>query len=166
MDDPLRFGSFTNLIEDLARGHVPQEVARAYMLARMTALRKSAGGARGIATGTCIRRLCARTLARQFGQEMEHACAPFQFALSTQAGTGSVGHLIRLLTDLDPEATVLSIDDIGAYDHVLRSAMLGKLWSLPQARKLLPFLKFQGFAHAPTLFCVISKRYRKGVVWS
>ena len=31
------------------------------------------------------------------------------------------------MTDLDPRLTVLSIDGIGAYDHVFRSACLEKL---------------------------------------
>eukprot|EP00973_Karenia_brevis_P035995 4965884-Karenia_brevis.AAC.1 len=38
-------------------------------------------------------------------------------------------------------ATVLSIDGIGAYDHVLRSSMLSKLLSVPGARDLLPFVR-------------------------
>ena len=38
-----------------------------------------------------------------------------------------VGHAIRLAIDLD-HPTVLSIDGVGVYDHVLRSAMLGKIF--------------------------------------
>ena len=30
-----------------------------------------------------------------------------------------VGHAIRAMTDANPECTVLSIDGVGAYDHVL-----------------------------------------------
>eukprot|EP00973_Karenia_brevis_P036587 5043834-Karenia_brevis.AAC.1 len=87
------------------------------MLANMTALQKKDGGVRGIATGSAFRRLVARTLARQFLPAIEAACSPFQFALSTRAGTDCVGHAIRVLTDHDPRATVLSIDGVGAYDH-------------------------------------------------
>ena len=79
------------------------------------------GGARGIATGTSFRRLIAKTLARQFGKVVESACAPFQFALSTRAGTDCVEHAVRVMTDADPDATILSVDGVGAYDHVLRS---------------------------------------------
>ena len=72
------------------------------------------GGVRGIATGTSFRRLVAKTLVRQFAQEVEAAYAPFQFALSTKAGTDCVGHAVRAAT------AVLSIDGVGAHNHVHR----------------------------------------------
>ena len=68
-------------------------------------------------------------------------CSPFQFALSTRAGTDCVGHAVRLMTDADAQATALSIDGIGAYDHVLRSAIMEKLHSVPGLRGLLPFVR-------------------------
>ena len=43
----------------------------------MTALQKKDGGARGIATGTSFRRLVAKTLARQFGKQVESSALPF-----------------------------------------------------------------------------------------
>ena len=66
--------------------------------ATMTALQKpDGGGVRGIATGTSFRRLVAKCPARQFGKAVE-SCAPFQFALSTRAGTDCVGHVVRVLS--------------------------------------------------------------------
>ena len=94
------------------------------MSARLTALTKKDGGVRGIATGCSLRHLTARTLAKQFTKDFKKECAPFQYALSTRAGTDCVGHLLRAATDANPRATVLSVDGIGAYDHVLRAAML------------------------------------------
>ena len=38
------------------------------------------------ATSTSFRRLVAKTLATQFMSDVEKACAPFQFALSTRTG--------------------------------------------------------------------------------
>ena len=70
----------------------------------------------------------------------EKECGPFQYALSTRAGTDCVGHLLRASTDRDPTSTVLSVDGIGAYDHVLRSAM-GRLLQMPAARAILPFVR-------------------------
>ena len=64
-------------------------------------------------------------LAKQFASEFEAECALFQYALSTRAGTDCVGHMLRAATDLDPDATILSVDGIGAFDHVARAAMLG-----------------------------------------
>ena len=128
--------------EDLARAEAPEPITRAFMSATMTALSKPDGGVRGIATGTSFRRLVAKTLVRQFMKVVESTCAPFQFALSTRAGTDCVGHTIRAMTDDDPECTVLSIDGIGAYDHILRSAFLTKLHNVPALQGLLPFVRF------------------------
>ena len=101
--------------EDFAKAAVPDNVFKAFMVARMTASQKSDGGIRGIATGTVFRRLVAKTLARQFGTVVEGACSPFQFALSTRAGVDCVGHTVRAATEANPRMTVLSVDGIGAF---------------------------------------------------
>ena len=77
------------------------ESAKTFMLATMTALQKKDGGGR------------------------------VHVALSTRAGTDCVGHAVRVMIDAETNATVLSIDGIVAYDHVLRSAMMSKLYTVP-----------------------------------
>ena len=72
---------------------------------------------------------------------MEAACAPFQFALSTLAGVDCVGHAVRAATDANPMTTVLSVDGIGAYDHVYHAAMMSKLLEVSSLRHLLPFVR-------------------------
>ena len=111
------------------------------MSARLTALTKPDGGIRGIATGCELRRLVARILARQCMKEFESECAPFQYALSTRAGSYCVEHLLRAATDADPQATILSVDGVGAYDHVLRFTMLERLMHMPTAQAMLPFVR-------------------------
>ena len=106
----------------------------------LTALLKSNGKVRGIVAGDPLRRLVGRTLSKQFGSEMEAACSPHQYALSTRAGTECVAHLLRALLEEDPQNTVLSLDGIGAYDTIRRKAMLKKLKTLPQASAMLPFV--------------------------
>ena len=96
---------------------------------------------RGIATGCTLRRLVARTLAKQFAKNIEEGCALFQYALSTRAGTDCVGHFLRAATDTDPQATILSVDGIGAYDHVLQASMLGRLARMLKARAILHFVR-------------------------
>ena len=108
----------------------PQEIAEALTCARLTALSKPGGGVRA-----------SRTLAKQFAEEFERECAPFQYALSTRAGTDCLGHMLRAACDADGSATVLSADGIGAYDDVLRSAMLERLRRMPKARTILPFVR-------------------------
>ena len=133
----LLFGACSSL----AQAKVLEEVALVLMGARLTALTKPDGGVRGIATGCSLRRLVARTLAKQFMAVFEAECAPFQYALSTRAGTDCVGHMLRAATDADPRLTNLSVDGIGAYDHILRSAMLGRLLQMPGARQILLFVR-------------------------
>ena len=135
--------------EVFARGTAPN-VSHCFMLANLTALQKKDGGVRGIATGTTFRRLVAKTLARQFSRQVTAACAPFQFALSTRAGVDCVGHVVRATADADGEATLLSIDGVGAYDHELRSSMLAKLFEVPRLRPLLPFVRSIYAAHRGT----------------
>ena len=50
--------------------------------------------------------------------------------LSTRAGSECIAHVIQGLTELKPEATVLSIDGISAYDQISRAAMMDGLFSL------------------------------------
>ena len=83
----------------------------------------------------------ARTLAEQFMKDFEQECAPFQYALSTRAGTDCVGHVVRASTDADHGLTILSVDGIGAHGHVLRAAMLTRLSKMPEARQLLLFVR-------------------------
>ena len=52
-----------------------------------------------------------------------------------------MGHAVRAITDMDPNATLLSIDGVGAYDHVFLSSMLAKLLEVPGLRPLLPFVR-------------------------
>ena len=73
---------------------------------------------RGIVAGNTLRRAVARTLSRQFAEAITDATAPFQFALQTRAGTEALSLALTFLTDSDPDAVVLSIDGIGAFDHV------------------------------------------------
>ena len=74
-------------------------------------------------------------------EQVESSCVPFQFAVSTRAGTDCVGHAIRVVTERQPDMTVLSIDGIGAYDHVYRSSMMSKLLDVPGLQKLVPFVR-------------------------
>ena len=68
----------------------------------------------------------SRALSKQFAEDFEQECSPFQYALSTRAGTGVV---------------IFSVDGIRAYDHVLRAAMLGRLERVPRTSAILPFAR-------------------------
>eukprot|EP00973_Karenia_brevis_P024771 3414865-Karenia_brevis.AAC.1 len=52
--------------------------------------------------------------------------------MSTRVGTECLGHMERAVMEVKPKHCILSVDGIGAYDHVTRSAMLGALCRLPR----------------------------------
>ncbi|CAK0886287.1 unnamed protein product, partial [Prorocentrum cordatum] len=122
--------------ERYARAEITASAARALGTGRLTALLKDNGRARGIVAGDAFR---CKALSRQYGSEINNACAPFQHALSTRAGTDSAAHFLRAATDSDPAATIASIDGTGAFDHVRRDRMIEKLLPLPEASAMVPF---------------------------
>ena len=63
LDDGEVFQLLFRAAEDCASASMPESVRKAFMSATMTALQKTDGGVRGIATGTSFRRLVAKTLA-------------------------------------------------------------------------------------------------------
>ena len=91
--------------------------------------------------GDFLRRLVARTLAQQYSQSILKATSPFQFALSTRAGTEAVTHALQALTKLDEDATVVSIDGVGAFDLISRNAMVSGLMAMEHGDRLWPFIR-------------------------
>ena len=69
--------AFATVATPLARAEVPGEALQAMALARLTALQKSNGGVRGIATADALRRLVARTLARKHTARFDNATRHF-----------------------------------------------------------------------------------------
>ena len=137
--DEEALAQFAEVATLLANGDVPEEALSALALARLTALQKPGGGTRGIATGDAFRRLVARSLARRYAARFDEATRPFQFALQVRAGTDCLASMLRVAVELDPEATVVSLDGRSAYDCVSRAAFLRKLEEVAPA--LLPFVR-------------------------
>ena len=100
---------------------------------------------RGIVAGDILRRLVGRTLAQQLGKAA--ATSPFQYALSTRAGSECVAHDLQAMTERNSEATVLSIDGISAFDLVSRNAMLEGLRKVLGGDQVLTFVLM--FSHRP-----------------
>ena len=135
----------TQVASLLSVGQVPHTILEAIRLGRLTALQKPDGGVRGIVVGDIIRRLVARTIAKQISEKVEVATAPFQYALKTKAGCECVAHVLQTLTDLDPEATIVSIDGVGAYDLISRNAMLEGLLRMEGGDQILPFVRISTY---------------------
>ena len=108
---------------------------------RLVALRKPNGCVRALVVGDVLRRLLGRALAQHFAPHFQSACLPHQFGLSTRVGTEAVNRLLRAATEANPRATVLSVDAVGALDHVARGAMLDALLANPELQPLLPYAR-------------------------
>ena len=78
---------------------------------------------------------------QQFSKAVETATAPHQYAMSTRAGTECVAHVLQVLTEIDPQATIVSIDGVGAYDSISRKAMLEALIAMPGGSEALSFVR-------------------------
>ena len=74
-----------------------------------------------------MRRLVAGCAAQLIGPEIEEACAPHQYAMSTRAGTDCIGHLLKGLAAVEPDHCILSIDGVGAFDFVQGASMLSEV---------------------------------------
>ena len=61
---------------------------------------------------------------RNWVKQLKLATSPFHCALSTKTGCECIAHALQALTEANPEATILSVDGIGAFDLVSRGAML------------------------------------------
>ena len=85
--------------------------------------------------------MVARTIAKQFAEQAEGATHPFQYALSTRAGTECVARIVQALTRMDENATLLSIDGVGAHDSISRRAMFRGLADMVDGEKIIPFVR-------------------------
>ena len=69
-----------------ARANIPPDILQAVRQGRMVALRKPNGSVRALVVGDIFRRLVSKALARHYAAQLQEACLPFQFGLSSRAG--------------------------------------------------------------------------------
>ena len=141
LDEPRALHLFFLVAQKLARADVPDTIVDLIRVGRLTSLTKPDGGVRGIVAGDVVRRLVARTISQQLGPEVEQATSPYQYAMSTRAGCECVAQALQGLTELDPNATVTSVDGISAFDMISRQSMLEGLRQLPVGNTALPFVR-------------------------
>ena len=154
-----------SIVEGAGRADVPDTIISVIRVGRMTALRKPDGGVPDIVAGDVIRRLVARTISQQLSKTVEAATAPFQYALSTRTGCECIAHTLQGLTELNPRATVVSIDGISACDQISRAAILSGLLNVEGGNQALPFVRM--FYGSPSSYswedsCGVSHTIRQG----
>ena len=91
--------------------------------------------------GDVFRRTVARTMSQQLATPFESATAPFQYAPSSRAGTECVNRAVRLTFVADPRATLLSIDGVGAFDHIGREGIFRGLMNQGQLANAVPYVR-------------------------
>ena len=141
LDDDQRRRLLVTLGEQFARAQIPDVAVRMVRLGLLTALSKPDGGVRGIFASDVIRRLVGRTKAQQLSQPVEAATAPHQYGFSTKAGCECAAHILQGLTEMNPEATVTSIDGVSAYDFISMESMLTGLRFVVGDNAVLPFVR-------------------------
>ena len=77
-------------------------------------------------------------MAKQYADAFTTAAALYQFALQTRACAEAIAHVLRHLSHQDEDSVIVSLDGIGAFDHVSRAAFLQKLVDVPQLQSLVP----------------------------
>lgn len=136
--------------QEVAQGNTPASAIHALSLGKLVAFQKPSGAVCGLVVGDFLRRLVARTIAQHFAQTFDRACHPYQFALATRAGSEALVHSLQLATGADPTLIILSVDGIGAYDHVSRTTMLTALRQTAEANQALPFARM--FCSTPSTY--------------
>ena len=101
-----------------AQARLPLPIRQASALSKITALLKPNGKVRGICAGDAFRRLVSKALARQFGDVVRSTIRPFNFGLSNRGGTDALVHAVGAAMARPGAHCLLSIDGVGAFDHV------------------------------------------------
>ena len=87
-----------------------------------------------------LRRIVARTVAQQISTVVERATAPFNMRCPPEREQ-SAAHALQVLSELDPRATIVSIDGVRAFDLISRRAMVEALMELEVGSQILPFVR-------------------------
>ena len=124
---PTALTALHEVLQRVATGNLPEAVAAALALSKLTALRKPGGGVRPIAAPSLLRRLAGRLLVSTRKKELAEALGRRQFAVGTAAGTEVLGHSVRALTEEDPDLVLLCLDAKNAYGTTDRAACLDAL---------------------------------------
>ena len=85
--------------------------------------------------------LVSRTCAQQPAEAFQAVRAPFQYALSTKAGAEALARDLNLATESGSRTTMLSVDGVGAYDHIARAAIFEGLRRDARLEALIPFVR-------------------------
>jgi len=141
LEDDVAFNALFDVSQRLARAEVPNTIVEALRVSSLTALLKPNRRIRGISSADTFRRLVTKCLARQKQDRLRECVWPDNFGLCDRSGTDLVAHLIRYLTEEDPTKVILSIDGVGAFDHMSRARLFEALLADERLSDLVPFVR-------------------------
>ena len=114
--------SLTRLVNVMAGGGVPEDVAPFLAGARLHAALKKDGGIRPIAIGNLLRRLVGRCCSTRLQEKSSAFFSPHQLGVSVRGGCEAILHSARKILEADPSLWCLQIDFINAFNLVSREA--------------------------------------------
>ena len=116
-------GALTRLVNVMAAGKVPTEVAPDLCGARLHAAKKKDGGIRPIAVGNILRRLTAKLMASSLVGKAAELLSPHQLGVGVRGGCEAILHSVReVIGKGDPDQWVLQADLINAFNQADRDS--------------------------------------------
>ena len=112
-----------------------------HQFSQITTTLKPNGKIRGISAGDSFRRLTTKSIARQKQAIFRKLVAPANFRICEHSGTDTLAHILQALTDDDPDRVILSIDGVGAFDHVSRARIFQELEATPELHDIILFIR-------------------------
>jgi hypothetical protein len=141
LEEDIAFNLLHQAASRLARAQVPESIIAAMKISKLTALLKPNGRVRGISAAEVFRRLTSKTVARQEQSILRDAVSPLNFGLSDRSGTDALAHFLQFLSDMHPGKVIMTIDGVGAFDHVCRTRIFEQLHLIPALHGLIPFVR-------------------------
>ena len=105
LEDDIAFDALYGVAQRLAKAEIPETVRDGLLYSSLTAILKPNSRVRGISSGDIFRRLVAKTLAKQFQNDLRQAVRPHNFGIYDRSGTDAAIHMLRYLTDVHPDKT-------------------------------------------------------------
>ena len=113
--------AITKLVNCMAGGKVPEEVAVYLCGARLHAANKKDGGIRPIAVGNILRRLTSKCFSYAMSDRAATTLAPHQLGVGVRGGCEALAHTVRQVVEDKPDQWVLQVDLINAFNLVDRA---------------------------------------------
>ena len=124
--------ALTRVVNLMAAGRVPEEVAPYLCGARLHAAKKKDGGLRPIAVGNLLRRLTSKLMATALADRAAEHLAPHQLGVGVRGGCEAILHTVRQALEKEPDKWNLQCDFINAFNLASRDS------SFKEVEKLFP----------------------------